>query len=352
MDTTQNLVFFGSGSTYLYAVNAVTGTLVWKQSVGNDQQYEVWSSPAIYQGIVYVGVSAHGDSNCIPGGEVRAYDEVTGNLVWSFNTIDQSTCPNGGTCVGGSVWSSVAIDDVNGIVYAGTGNPGSTCSPPSKNAGLYPDSILALSAGTGTLLNYFQALKNDTHDRDFGASPVLLMTGETNQCTQHSSTEYWVSEDSKDGNVYIAERNTKGLTGTVQKHKAAGDPSGFSATGAVQANKTIKSCSSDKKIIDYVNTIYVPGPGAFSVFRQDSAGKTTLLAKDSVTKPLYGAPASIEDIALFGGTDGNLYATGTTGKILAKFKVGSMWGGIAISGDRVYFGTVPGSIYCMSVHGK
>ena len=348
MDTSQNLVFFGSATAYLYALNAASGTLVWKQSVGDSREYEVWSSPAIYQGMVYVGVSAHGDTNCIPGGEVQAYDELTGDLVWSFNTIDQSTCPNGENCVGGSVWSSVAIDDVNGIVYAGTGNPGSTCTPPSKNAGLYPDSILALSASTGTLLNYFQAIKNDMNDRDFGASPTLHMTGETNQCTQHSTTEYWVSEPSKNGNVYIAKRDAKGLTGDVQKYKG-----GLSATAAVQATESVTSCSVDNKIIDYVNTIYIPGPKAFWVYLQDHQGKATLLAEDQLgQKPLYGAPASIQDIALFGANDGNLYASGATGKILAKFGVGSIWGGIAISGNRVYFGTVPGNIRCMSVDGK
>src|SRR5438105_2185724 len=98
----------------------------------------VSASPAVatINGVstVYVGVSSHGDQPCIVG-RVDAYDELTGNTAWSFNTIDQTTCPSG-TCLGASVWSSVAIDAVNGIVYAGTGNPGSTCNPATANAAL------------------------------------------------------------------------------------------------------------------------------------------------------------------------------------------------------------------------
>lgn len=101
VDTVNNLVFFGSYNAYLYALDATTGKVVWKQSVGSSRAgYEVWSSPAIYNGMVYVGVSAHGDKPCLPGGEVKAYSELTGAPVWSFNTIDQATCPGGGTCVG------------------------------------------------------------------------------------------------------------------------------------------------------------------------------------------------------------------------------------------------------------
>jgi glucose dehydrogenase len=351
VDTSTNMVFFGSANAYLYALDAVSGTLIWKQSVGDSPTggYEVWSSPTIYQGMVYIGVSSHGDDPCIPGGEVQAYDEVTGNLVWSFNTLDQSTCPNGGTCVGASVWASVAIDDANGIVYAGTGNPGASCSPPTKNAGLYPDSILALSASTGTLLNYFQALKNDMHDKDFGASPVLHLTGQTNQCTGKSEKEYWVTEGSKDGYVYIVGRNAQALTGTVQEQN---EKAIIIASAAIDPSQTSKSCGQGKKIISYTNKIFVPGYAGFWVYEQNAVGTTTLIKKERAEKSLFGQPASIEDVVFFGGSDGNLYVSSDTGKILTQFAVGPVVGGIAISGNRVYFGTTAGNIDCMSVNGQ
>jgi outer membrane protein assembly factor BamB len=67
------------------------------------------------------------------------------------------------------------------------------------------------------------------------------------------------------------------------------------------------------------------------------------------TKPLFAAPAVIEDIVLFGANDGNLYVNKTNGTNLVRFKVGSsIFSGIAISNGRIYFGAQNGNIYCMS----
>lgn len=353
VDVAQNLVLFGSSNAYLYALNATTGALVWKVVTGDSNAgYEVWSSPAIYQGMVYIGVSSHGDNPCIVGGEVQAYDELTGDLDWSFNTIDQGTCPTGVPCVGGSVWSSVAIDEVNGIAYAGTGNPGSTCKPPTANAGLYPDSILAFNASTGQLLNYFQAIRNDMMDHDFGATPVLHMTGQTNECTGHSTTDYWITEGSKNANVYFAERGTAGLTGNVQQQTEQGD---VTATAVIRPIEKVTSCGNKgKHIINYSNMIYVAAPSGLWVYNQSHKGAVTLVIEDTVSKQLRAAPAAIQDIVFFGGGDGNLYVSGGAGKIIATFPTdgSAIYGGIAISGNRVYFGTTLGTIYCMSVNGQ
>jgi outer membrane protein assembly factor BamB len=57
VETANNLVFFGSENAYLYALNASTGALVWKQQLGDPNKgAEVWSSPAFYNGMVFVGL--------------------------------------------------------------------------------------------------------------------------------------------------------------------------------------------------------------------------------------------------------------------------------------------------------
>jgi glucose dehydrogenase len=355
VDTATKMVFFGAFNGYLYALDAGSGKEIWKQRPGDSRKgYEIWSSPTVYNGMVFVGVASHGDAPCVPGGLVNAYDELTGKLVWTFNTIDQSTCPNGGTCVGASVWSSLAIDDVNGIVYAATGNPGSTCMPATKNAGLYPDSILALSASTGRLLNYFQALNDDTHDLDFGASPILHATGETNQCTNISTSQYWVTDGSKDGYLYTLGRNANGLTGNEQQNLSV--KIGFTATSGVRPATSTKSCDKNgHNIIDYVNTIYAPGSGgAFWIYQQDPSGKMSLEARNKLSeKALWGAPAVIRDVVFFGGSDGNFYISGKFGEILKTIGVGSaIYGGTAISNGRVYFGSIDGNIHCMSINAR
>jgi len=355
VDTTNNMVFFGAYNAYLYALDATNGTVIWKQSVGNPNTYEVWSSPAIYNGTVYVGVSSHGDEPCLEGGQVNAYNEATGKPLWSFNTIDQSTCPGGGTCVGGSVWSSVAVDSTNGIIYAGTGNPGSTCAPPTQNAGLYPDSILALKGTTGALLNYYQAIVNDNNDKDFGSSPFLYSTSETNQCTGTSTTNYWVSAASKNGNIFTLGRDANGLTGTEQANFST--VSGFIATPSVRPIRATSTCATGKKIIDNETYFFAPGSGgALWTYLLDGATDTvTQVSRNKFsTLASWASPAVIQDVVLFGGNDGNFYAMGKYGHTLKIFPTGTapIYGGTAISNGRVYFGSTDGTLYCMSINGQ
>jgi outer membrane protein assembly factor BamB len=351
VDVVNNLVFFGAENAYLYALNATTGALVWKQQLGDPTKgAEVWSSPAFYNGMVYVGLASQNDTPCVIG-LINAYNELSGSPIWSFSTIDQSTCPSG-TCVGGAVWSSVAIDDTNGIVYADTGNPGSSCKPPTKNATHYPDSVLALAADSGTLLNYYLAVKNDNVDNDFGSSPILHMTGEINQCTGHNKSASWVTAMNKFGGIFVLERNTAGLTGTLHKMQRK---VGFIASPAFLAQTNVTQCGTGKTRTDFVNTIFGPDQsGALLTLAQDSGGGVSV--KDynqESTKPLYAAPAVIQDIVLFGANDGNLYVTKTDGTSLVNFKIGSpIFSGVAISNGRIYFGAKNGTIHCMSPNGQ
>ncbi|MGA8153374.1 MAG: PQQ-binding-like beta-propeller repeat protein [Terriglobales bacterium] len=358
VDTVNNLVFFGSYNAYLYALNATTGKVVWKQAVGSSKAgYEVWSSPAIYNGAVYIGVSSHGDEPCTPGGQVNAYDELTGAPIWTFNTLDQTTCPGGGTCVGTSVWASVAVDNVNGIIYAGTGNPGSTCTPPTQNAGLYPDSILAIGARTGTLLNYFQAIKNDVNDKDFGSSPFLYSTSETDQCTGSSTTNLWVSDASKNGYLYTVERDASGLVG--DGHQIFSSASGFIGTPSLRPVRATSVCDTGtgKKIIDNREYIFAPGTGgALWTYLLDGGTQTTTLVRRTKFSPMsaFASPAVIQDVAMFGATDGNFYVAAKYGKILQTFPIGTapIYSGTAISNGRVYFGSTDGTVYCLSIDGN
>jgi outer membrane protein assembly factor BamB len=350
VDAKNNLVFFGSRNAYLYALNATNGNLIWKQQLGNPTKgAEVWSSPAFYNGMVYVGLASHDDSPCVIG-LINAYNELSGSLVWGFSTIDQTTCPEG-VCVGGAVWSSVAIDDTNGIVYADTGNPGSTCTPPTQNATLYPDSVLALSADTGSLLNYYLAVKNDNLDDDFGSSPVLHMSGQTNQCTGHNTTAYWVTAMNKLGGIFVLNRDATGLTGKLQTIQRS---YGFIASSALLAQTKISQCGTGKQLINYVNNLYSPDlSGALLTLFQSHTGRVTVQKDNTVGKhALLAAPAIIEDVVLFGG-DKELIVAKTDGTTLVSFPIGSaIYSGVAISNNRIYFGAADGTVYCMSVNGR
>src|SRR5207249_11476653 len=109
----DDMVYFGSDDSYLYAVNALTGELKWKFKTGD----VVYSSPAIADGGVFVG--SH-------DGYLYAVDAKTGAERWRFKT-------------GYRVYSSPAVRD--GTVYFGS-------------ADTY---VYAVDAATGKLLWKFKA---------------------------------------------------------------------------------------------------------------------------------------------------------------------------------------------------
>jgi outer membrane protein assembly factor BamB len=98
----------GSDDNDVYALNAATGSLLWKFTTGA----QVVSSPAVVEGVVYIGSF---DSN------VYALDAETGTSIWNYTT-------------GPAIVSSPAV--VEGVVYVGSAD--------SK--------VYALNAATGQLL--------------------------------------------------------------------------------------------------------------------------------------------------------------------------------------------------------
>lgn len=88
----NGVVYVGSNDHYVYALNAATGTYIWSYKTGSS----VDSSPAVADGVVYVGSD---DNN------IYALNATTGNTVWTYGTTN-------------IVDSSPAV--ANGVVYIGS----------------------------------------------------------------------------------------------------------------------------------------------------------------------------------------------------------------------------------------
>ncbi|MEM3577485.1 MAG: PQQ-binding-like beta-propeller repeat protein [Candidatus Bathyarchaeia archaeon] len=104
----NGVVYVGSYDDNVYALNATTGEKIWNYTTGND----VYSSPTVVDGVVYIGSN---DFN------VYALNATTGEKIWNYTT-------------GFSVVSSPAV--VNGVVYVGS----------------WDGNIYALNATTGALI--------------------------------------------------------------------------------------------------------------------------------------------------------------------------------------------------------
>ena len=125
----------------------------------------------------------------ISGGEyqtrgfIDAFDPVSGERIWRFNTIPgpgepgSETWPNDPTILaqgGGGTWMNGSFDPDLNLIYWGVGNPNPDYydeNRPGDN--LYTDSIVALDADSGELRWHYQFTPHDVNDWDSNHMPVL-----------------------------------------------------------------------------------------------------------------------------------------------------------------------------------
>lgn len=158
------VVFVGAPDGNVYAFNAADGSIKWKSQIVTPSttvnDYFLLSSPAVANGHVYIGTTSSCDQPLVHAGVV-SLDQATGAVQhWYYTT------PPGG--IGGSVWSSVAVDPADGSVYVSTGNKYTK----STATGDF-DSIVRLDGTTMAKVSSWTVPTSDT-DSDFGSSPTLF----------------------------------------------------------------------------------------------------------------------------------------------------------------------------------
>ncbi len=141
------------------------------------------SPPIVYKNLVITGSAVPEQPTTGPAGDVRAWDVVTGKLVWTFHSTprpgeighDSWRGDDWVKRTGNNVWGLLTVDTARGIVYM----PFGTASidrfggdRPGNN--LFGTSLVAADANTGKLLWYFQVVHHDTWDYDLECPPLLL----------------------------------------------------------------------------------------------------------------------------------------------------------------------------------
>ena len=111
---------------YVAALDQSTGEVLWQRTVDTQIGSDAVSSPIVYDGMVWVGVSgtaAEGDAGERLGfqGSMALLEADTGKLLRKTWVIPRSQWADG--FAGGAVWSTISIDDATGMGYVGTGNP-------------------------------------------------------------------------------------------------------------------------------------------------------------------------------------------------------------------------------------
>ena len=206
---TNRGVAVGDGKVYvarldgvLVALDAKTGTVVWKSRIADfHQRYTETMAPQFVNGMLLVG-SAGGEYRA--RGFIAAYDSSTGKQRWRFFTTQPGTWGGSGwKHGGGTVWTTPEVDPNLHLVYAHTGNPAPDVNGgkrPGKN--LYTSSIVALDENTGAMKWYFQEVHHDVWDYD-AAQPGQLYT-----VVKHGKSIPAIGHAGKNGFYFILDRRT------------------------------------------------------------------------------------------------------------------------------------------------
>ncbi|HJV42613.1 PQQ-binding-like beta-propeller repeat protein [Caulobacter sp.] len=193
-EKTAPRIYFGTDQGYIRAVDVTTGQLA--QGFGRDGQIDAYVGVAseivgesrratftipnpvtVYKNLIITGARPGEAGPPAPRGDVRAWDARTGRLVWSFHTVPQPGEANADTykgdewrdVSGANVWSTMALDAENGIVYAPVGDLNSEAA----GSQFYSSSVIALDAATGKLRWFRQIVHRDFWDFDAPTPPVL-----------------------------------------------------------------------------------------------------------------------------------------------------------------------------------
>ncbi|MGE3693102.1 MAG: membrane-bound PQQ-dependent dehydrogenase, glucose/quinate/shikimate family [Novosphingobium sp.] len=186
-------ILFGVNDGRMMAVDAQTGQLC--QSFGQGGQVDLkeglgqfekgmaypTSPPTIVNGVAMTsGWVTDGVRTKSPSGGIRAYDALTGKLLWVWDSGREEPArplaPGETYTLGApNAWGVFSGDEALGLVYAGLGveTPDYFGAQRSAGAEKYSTSIVALDVKTGKPRWHFQTVHHDIWDYDIGSQPVL-----------------------------------------------------------------------------------------------------------------------------------------------------------------------------------
>ncbi len=295
----------------ILALDLRTGRPMWETVIDTQKNADVYGSPVVWNGNVYMGVSAEygelNDPEVNVRGSVVALNAKTGKQRWKTFMV-----PEGFT--GGSVWTTPAVDGVTGRLFVGTGN--AYQAPAHENT----DSVIALDARSGNIIDHFQATAGDVWngtsnvaegpDHDFGASPNLI---------QGPDGQQLIGIGQKSGTYWALDRDTL-------------DPVWNTVTGPpAQVGGIVGSTAYDG------SQIYGPDTPAGESWALGRDGSHKWVSSDG--GPLHFNPTSVANGVVYtADMSGFLTARESrTGLVLNKIPLGApSWGGVAVAGGTVF----------------
>ena len=190
-------LFLGTADGRLLAINAQTGELCagfgskgeidLKQGLGDVRagEYYVTSPPLVANGLVIPNAFIQdGQRTDAPGGAIRAFDAISGELKWVWDPVPPGIKPvtardlqQGKTLTRSTPnsWGLMSVSPDGSTIYIPTGGPQPDHYGGDERGRLdfYGTSVVALNAKTGKLKWHFQTVHHDIWDYDVAAQPVV-----------------------------------------------------------------------------------------------------------------------------------------------------------------------------------
>ena len=222
-DRSDRRIFYSVGNM-LHALDARTGNPIesfgdkgvvdLRVGLGRDPEtirsIQSGTPGRVFENLLILG-SATGEEYGSPPGDLRAYDVVTGKMVWIFHTVPHpgeygydTWPPDAWKYIGGiNTWGEITIDEKRGIAYFPLGAPTYDFYGVDRiGANLFGDCLLALDARTGKYLWHYQVVHHDLWDYDLTTAPKLLTI-------QHDGKMVdVVAQAGKNGFLYVFDRVT------------------------------------------------------------------------------------------------------------------------------------------------
>lgn len=228
------LAYFGDILARVYALNALTGELVWARKADEHPAATLTGTAALVGDRLFVPVSSlevipAADPKyecCTFRGKILALNATTGETIWEHFSIPQEPAETSRTSIGtrvlspsgAPIWSSPAVDLRRNTIYFGTGENYSTPADGNSN------SVMAVDMGTGKRLWHRQSTPGDAWnvacmmvnnpncppedgpDYDHGASMILIDTARDAQGRARQT----LVAGHKDGSVFGLDPDTSG----------------------------------------------------------------------------------------------------------------------------------------------
>ncbi len=261
--------YFGDQHANAYAVDAVTGKLLWKTHVEEFPGAVITGAPALAEGRLYVPTSSMEEvfagnptyECCKFRGSIAALAAATGKVLWKSYTVAEEPRPIRKSKVGvqlwgpsgAGVWSSPTADLKSRTLYVTTGDSYSDPAAPTS------DSFLAFDLETGKLKWSQQMTKGDAYnvncgapaemrancpeangpDCDFGSSAILVELGKGRRALiagQKSGVVYALDPDQQGAVLWQRRVGRGGPAGGVQWGSAADEKNVYVALSDVAMN--------------------------------------------------------------------------------------------------------------------